>query len=412
MGSQLHKRFTDDQIKIIFELYDNRTITLQQALQQLGCSRGRFYQLLQEYRNYPEEFTIAYLRNYAQHRLPKEADKIILTELEIDKKLIENRNIPVWNYNYSAIRDEAVKQLGYNISSQTVRNRAKEWGYYIPKVRKEKSISREVLTEAPGILLQHDSSHHKWSPYVDARWTLITTIDDYSRYLLYAKFVEVETTWSHIQAVESVISSYGVGLSYYVDSHSIFRFVCHRDSFCHKQVKGTDDVLTQWKRVVEKCGMQVWYALSPAAKGKVERPYRWLQDRIVRKCARESVEYPSEAQEILEKELYRYNEEQVHSTTGEIPGIRLRKALKIGKSCFKPLILPSEYKSTKDIFCLHEFRKTDGYNRISWANNKIDVPISLPRGTRVELHVIPYKERTEVRLWHNRKVIKVVHFKN
>ena len=132
----------------------------------------------------------------------------------------------------------------------------------------------------------------------------------------------------------------------------------------------------------------------------------------MRKCARESVEYPYEAQEILEKELYRYNEEQVHSTTGEIPGIRLRKALKIGKSCFKPLILPSEYKSTKDTFCLHEFRKTDGYNRISWANNKIDVPISLPQGTRVELHVIPYKERTEVRLWHNRKVIKVVHFKN
>ncbi|MEO0294370.1 MAG: hypothetical protein ABIN61_09190 [candidate division WOR-3 bacterium] len=309
MGPQLHKRFTDDQVKIIFDLYEKRFITLQQAIQQLGCSRGRFYQLLKEYRRAPENFTIAYLRNYSGRRLPEEVDKVIRKELEIDKRLIEDRNTPIWNYNYSSIRDEAVRQLGYKISAQTVRNRAKEWGYYLPKVRKEKNISREVITGAPGILLQHDSSHHKWSPYAKKRWTLITTLDDYSRYLLYAKFVDVETTWDHIQAVESVISRYEVGLSYYVDSHSIFRFVCHRDSFCYKQVKGTDDVLTQWKRVVEKYGIEVWYALSAKAKGKVERPYRWLQDRIVRRCAREGIKEASEDEIILDKELYRYNEE-------------------------------------------------------------------------------------------------------
>ena len=67
--------------------------------------------------------------------------------------------------------------------------------------------------------------------------------------------MEVETTWAHIQALESVILNYGVGLAYYVDNHFIFRFVCHRDSIWHKRTKGTDEVLTQWKRVVQNAGI-------------------------------------------------------------------------------------------------------------------------------------------------------------
>jgi len=113
---------------------------------------------------------------------------------------------------------------------------------------------------------------------------------------------------------------------------------------------------------------------------------------------------------VLNQELHRYNEKQVHSTTGEIPGIRLKRAIREGNSCFKPLKIPPLYKSTKDIFCLHEFRKVDGYNKISWNNNKILIPIPLPQGTEIELHVIPHDNSTEVRIWFNERVIKVVHF--
>ncbi|HID93193.1 MAG TPA: hypothetical protein EYP60_03755 [bacterium (Candidatus Stahlbacteria)] len=237
-------------------------------------------------------------------------------------------------------------------------------------------------------------------------------MEDYSRYLLHADFVKPETAWAHIKAVESVVLRYGVGLAYYVDSHSIFRFVCHRDSIWYKQTKGTDEVLTQWKRVVQKCGMQVWHTLSAQAKGKIERPYRWLQDRIIRRCAREHVEDISQARIVLQQELHRYNEEQVHSATKEIPGIRLQRAIKEGKSCFKPFQLPPPYRSTKDIFCLHEFRKVNGYNQISWNRDMISVPIPLPQGTEIELHIVPDSDRVEVRLWYNGEVLKVVHYKS
>lgn len=412
MAKQLHKRFTDDQMRLLLDLYLKKAITLRQLLQQLECTESRFYQILRAYRRAPDKFTIAYARNTPQHRLPKEADRVIREELEIDRKLIGDKETPLQQYNYAAVRDEVVRRLGYRISAQTVRNRAREWQYWIPRARKEKAPSREVVTEVAGMLLQHDSSYHKWSPYTDERWTLITTLEDYSRYLLYADFVKTETAWAHIKAVESVILKYGVGLAYYVDSHSIFRFVCHRDSIWYNQTKGTDEVLTQWKRVVQKCNMQVWHALSPQAKGKIERPYRWLQDRIIRRCAREHVEDIVQARIVLQQELHRYNEEHIHSTTKEIPGIRLQRALKEGKSCFKPFQLPSPYKSTKDIFCLHEFRKVNGYNQISWKSHMISLPIPLPRGIEVELHVLPYSDHTEVRFWYKGEVLKVVHYRD
>jgi hypothetical protein len=70
-------------------------------------------------------------------------------------------------------------------------------------------------------------------------------------------------------------------------------------------------------------GVDVIYALSPQAKGKVERPYRWMQDRIVRTCALDNISAFEEVRSVLREEVHRYNNHQVHSTTGEIPRIRV-----------------------------------------------------------------------------------------
>ena len=82
-------------------------------------------------------------------------------------------------------------------------------------------------------------------------------------------------------------------------------------------------------------GVDVTYALSPEAKGKVERPYRWLQDRIVRTCAIERLTAIDDVRAVLKEELGRYNNHQVHSTTGKVPSIRFDKARKEGNSLFR-----------------------------------------------------------------------------
>ena len=212
------------------------------------------------------------------------------------------------------------------MSLPTIIDRAKKGGFYIDKP-KRKAHDREVITNYAGELIQHDSSHHKWSPYADKKWYLITSIDDCSRYLLYYNLVECETSWAHIDALEDVALIYGLAYSYYFDSHSIFRFVQGRDSFWRKHYKVTDDADPQVKQVLLELGIKVIYALSPQARGKVERPYRWLQDRIFRTCAREGITKITDGIKVLKAEAERYNFHQVHSTTGEVLYYRLKRLI-------------------------------------------------------------------------------------
>ena len=127
---------------------------------------------------------------------------------------------------------------------------------------------------------------------------------------------------------------------------------CKAGSLWRKHHSLTDDIDPQWKQVTGDLGIDITYALSPQAKGKIECPYGWLQDKLVRTCAREDIADIIAAQRVLKKEVYRYNYKQVHSTTGEVPYYRFRKASDEGRSLFREFILKPPYKSIKDIFCL------------------------------------------------------------
>jgi hypothetical protein len=178
---------------------------------------------------------------------------------------------------------------------------------------------------------------------VENKWYLITTLDDYSRRILYGELWEKETSWPHITAVEAVVSQFGCPLKYYVDNHSIFRFIERRDTLHRKASLSEEKAIVQWKEVLKDLGIDVSYASSPAAKGKIERPYRWLQDHIVRTCLRDKITRIEDAREILYEEIYRYNYKRIHSTTKEIPVIRYENALEAKKSLFRKFEIKKPY---------------------------------------------------------------------
>lgn len=153
-------------------------------------------------------------------------------------------------------------------------------------------------------------------------------------------------------------------------------------------------------------GVDVTYALSPQAKGKIERPYRWLQDRIVRTCALERLDQLEEVRAVLREEVDRYNSHQVHSTTREIPNLRFAKAIAEGNSLFRPFSVPKPYTSSKDVFCLRERRMVNGYRRISLFSHQIQVP-NVPLREEVDVHMIPNIEKRvmELRIWWNEKMV-------
>ena len=106
-----------------------------------------------------------------------------------------------------------------------------------------------------------------------------------------------------------------------------------------------EQALVQWKEVLKDLRIEVVYALSPAAKGKVERPYQWLQDHLVRTCVREGLTSIDQARQVLYEELHQYNYKRVHSTTGEIPVLRYEKALEENRGLFRRFEIPDPIRA-------------------------------------------------------------------
>jgi len=408
--SQLHKHFTSDQVKELLERYLRNEIERKHLQEILGIKERRFFSLVRQYRENPHHFTIQYHRA-SPLRISKDLEQYILKELAIEKEIIQNKEIPLKSYNYSYIKDRLKDQYRQKVSLPTIIDRAKKHDFYLKRPQRTPH-DREVLTRYVGELIQHDASYHLWAPASQEKWYLITSLDDHSRLLLYAVLINTETSWAHILALQTVILQYGLPYSYYVDSHRIFRFVRGRDSFWQKHHLLTDEATPQWKQVLEDCNVKVVYALSPQAKGKMERPYGWLQDRLIRTCVREDVTEINQAQRVLNHELYRYNHQQVHSTTQEIPYLRFQKALKEKRSLFRAFQIKPPYQSSKDIFCLRMDRTIDSYRRISINNLLLKVNHATP-GKTVNLRIYPSTiEVSEIRFWCEGKLIDTQRVKN
>ena len=266
--AQLHKRFTDTQVKEFLSRYLKGEIKRSYLQEVLGIKQRRFWELVKRYQQDPSSFSIHYARRNPTRVISPAIEKNILKELSIEKKLIGDKQIPLHSYNYSYIKDRLETVYDQKVSVPTIIDRAKKKGFYLRKPHR-RAHDREVLTQYIGQLIQHDSSHHLWAPAAQQKWYLITSLDDYSRFILYAALLKRETSWAHIVALQTVFLQYGCPLSYYVDSHSIFRFVQGRDSLWREHHRLTDEVDPQWKQVLDDCGVKVTYALSPQAKGKI-----------------------------------------------------------------------------------------------------------------------------------------------
>lgn len=132
--------------------------------------------------------------------------------MAIDKKIIKDKDNPVRRYNYSFIKDRLADTYGQKVALSTIIDRAKKYGFYRKRPKPSKH-DREVLTHYAGELIQHDSSFHLWAPAAREKWYLITSLDDHSRFILYAELVLRESSWAHIMALQTVFLKYGFPFS-------------------------------------------------------------------------------------------------------------------------------------------------------------------------------------------------------
>ena len=408
---QLHKRFSDEQVRDMLSRYVRQEIEGTYIRSVLGIGKTRFFHLVKRYRQHPDTFSVRYARHSPTRRIAPAIEQHILTELAIDQQAIRNPHIPLTQYNYSYVQKRLKSTYRQTVSLPTIIDRAKQHGFYQPR-RPHKAHDREVLTRYVGELIQHDASHHLWAPAAAVKWYLITSLDDFSRYLFYAKLVARETVWTHLDALQTLVLRYGYPYAYYTDCHSIFRFVRGRDEIHHHDQHAVDAYDPTWKQVLKECGIQPLYALSPQAKGKIERPYRWLQDHLIRTCIRENVRTLAAATPILDQEVRQYNHHQVHSTTGEIPYRRFQRAVREHHSLFREFRLPPPLRSVKDLFCFRLQRCVDAYRRVSVHGVTLKVNHVSP-GELLTLRIYPISsEVSEIRCWCEDRLVDIHTLKN
>jgi hypothetical protein len=372
-------------------------------MKMLDLKKSRFSELLKKYKNDQGNFHINYGRSYSNNSFNKDVAVIIDEEINAEQAIIEDENIStVTNYNFEALSLAVQRHCDQKVSASTLRRRAIELGLHKPNLSRNK-VYRQFERGGFGSLFQHDASIHKWSPYMP-KFYLIMTIDDHTRYIVGARFFMEETSMNHIYCLEEVALCYGIAKEYYVDRHAIFTGQ-DRNGWHNKAKKKKEEFEVQFKMVCEDIETKLIYAQSANAKGKIERPFRYIQDHVCRWLARTKATTLQEAQTILDEVIAYYNENKVHSSTQEIPQKRLQRA--VDENRYLARSIPKEL-DVENTFCLRATRSIDKFNRISYLGHKIKLPGKERRWGKVDIKIRVKDGWNHLNIFHKQDFIKQI----
>lgn len=163
-------------------------------------------------------------------------------------------------------------QHGYTGSAETLRGWMMEAGLWKAKRSRVRRIhSPRERRSRLGELVQIDGSPHAWFEDRAGKCCLIAFIDDATGALLQACFYPVESTNAYLHSLQCYVGVHGRPLALYSDRHSIFT-----------KHDPEDPAPTQFERAVGELNIESILAYSPQAKGRVERAFQTLQDRLVK----------------------------------------------------------------------------------------------------------------------------------
>src|SRR5665213_2324550 len=115
MASQIHTKFTTEQVKELLGKYLNKEVERNYIQEVLGIGRSRFFEIIQTYRSNPEIFSVDYKRSSPTRSIDPTIKDNIIKELSIDKKAIQNKEIPLYKYNYSYVQKLLNKKFGQSV---------------------------------------------------------------------------------------------------------------------------------------------------------------------------------------------------------------------------------------------------------------------------------------------------------
>lgn len=167
-----------------------------------------------------------------------------------------------------------------NLSRSTVRRVLRAGG--IAAVRKrgvKRHYKRRERKAQEGALLLWDGSPHRWFGEKLGEWSLMAVIDDATGKLVCGVFALQEDAQSYLICLRQLLLEKGIPWAIYMDRHGIF----HRndDHWSLQEQLAGHQTPTQVTQALLALGIEPIFALSPQAKGRVERLFNTLQDRLV-----------------------------------------------------------------------------------------------------------------------------------
>ncbi len=158
-----------------------------------------------------------------------------------------------------------------------------------------------------GVLVQIDGSDHAWFEQRAAPCCLLAAIDDATGSLLSAVFCEQETLFGYLQLVRQMVQRYGIPAAVYSDRHTIHVSPKHKLSI-EQQLQGLN-TQTHFGRCLSLLGISQVLAWSPEAKGRIERSFGTLQDRLVKELRLAAISQIPAANQFLPGFMSAYNSE-------------------------------------------------------------------------------------------------------
>jgi len=187
---------------------------------------------------------------------------------------------------------------GINRDPKTIRQIMIEEGLWKPKKKKNKSIHRAWRQRKAhfGEMVQFDGSYEYWLKESNTYCCLLLAVDDATGALLYGNFTKDESVFSVFQFWRQYLLKYGKPLSIYLDRFSTYKMA-------QGVAKNNHDLKTQFERAMQELQIETIFAYSPQAKGRVERAFGTLQDRLIKEMRLRQIATLEEANKYLLQEF-------------------------------------------------------------------------------------------------------------
>lgn len=253
-------------------------------------------------------------------------------DAELQQRILALSQEEYKEFNDTHFTEELAK-LGVAVSRESVRGLRRDAGIAPKRKRRpRKHHRRRSRKTSEGLMILWDGSPHRWFGKDHPPCCLMAAMDDATGKILALLFCENECSWAYLELLRRVVSRHGIPCSAYQDKHTALK---RNDDYwsLDEELAGRQEP-TQVGLALEALGIEAIFANSPQAKGRVEKLFETLQDRLVAELGLNGIADINAANEYVDNGyIERFNERFAQPAAGEHRWRRLGPGLDLDRIC-------------------------------------------------------------------------------